>query len=804
MFTPAQKGECTAPLKGTKKGDSTMYKKIYAFAIAVLTMISFVHAATLTQVIKGRVIDQDSKVGLAGANVVLKGTDRGAATDVDGYFRIPQVPVGRQSLKVMYMGYQSRVISEILVGSAKQVKLTIELQQKVLEGKEIVVTPTIEKSRSLNSMAAVSARSFSVEETQRYAGGFDDPARLASSFAGITFGNAQDNAIIIRGNAPKGLLWRLEGIEIPNPNHFPDGNVLGGGLFTIFSNQMLANSDFMTGAFPAEYGNALSGVFDMKLRNGNSDVREWTFQSGLLGIDFSGEGPLGGSNNASYLFNYRYSTIGLLTDLNAIDTDQQLNYQDLSFKVNVPTKNAGTFSLWGIGSMDRPVEVEEPDSSKWEHDWDRLKYTAKFRVGAIGLNHKFVLDRSTFLNSTLAMTAEDVIYDLYRLDEDLDLYPNEYIDSYNGRVTLTSTVNHKFGPRFTGTTGFAWNNMFYDMNLKSTVDDDPETYQTFVNENGNSQHVQAFAQGQWAIAPELKLNAGLHYEVFMLNDHKALEPRVGLNWAWKPNHMFSFGYGRHSQLENIRYYLAKQNTAQGEEMPNKNLGFTRADHFVFGYDMQLSQNTRLKIEPYYQRLFDVPVRPNDYFSFINLKDERYFNDTLVNDGTGTNMGIDFTLEKFLSNGYYYLITASLFDSKYTGGDGIERDSRYNRNVVVNALYGKEFMLKENNILGVNLKLTYMGGERTSPVLRDASLAAKRVIHDHSRAFSESLTASKYLDITVTYRLNHQRISHTFALQIKNLLSSPNDYGYIYSFKDKDIVRDEMVIVFPSISYKVEF
>ncbi len=779
-------------------------RRFLLLMVSALFLYSAVNASKLTQTVKGRVVDQQTKAGLIGANIVIYGTDTGAATDMDGNFRISKVPVGRHTIKVMYMGYKSRIIPEILVGSAKEIELTIELEEDIIKGEELIVTPKIEKNRPLNTMTTISARSFSVEETQRYAGGFDDPARLASSFAGVTYGNAQDNAIIIRGNAPKGLLWRLEGIDIPNPNHFPDGNVLGGGLFTIFSNQLLANSDFLTGAFPAEYGNALSGVFDMKLRNGNSDKREWTFQAGAMGIDFAAEGPISQNRNASYLINYRYSTIGLITDLNLIDTDQELNYQDLSFKLNVPTRNAGTFSLWGIGSIDSPREIEEPDPAKWEHEWDRLRYDSEIKVGAVGLNHKYILGSSTFLNSTLAATGKDMIYDLQRLDDNLTLRQNEYIDSFNGTLTLKSTLSHKFSPRLFNKTGIIYNHIVHDLKLQSTIDDIPETYQTFVNEDGSSQLFRTFSQMQVDISPSIKLNAGLYYQVFMLNNNASLEPRAGLNWTLTPRHVLSIGYGRHSQLESIRYYLAQRETEVSVEQPNKNLDFTHADHLVLGYDFQITDQTRLKIEPYYQHLSDVPVRADDSFSFINLKGERYFNDPLVNKGTGTNIGIDVTLEKFLSNNFYYLVTTSVFDSKYKGGDGIERNSRYNRNYVINALIGKEIYIKKNNILGLNVKFTAMGGERTSPVLLDASLAEKRVIYDESRAFAKSLNANNYLDISVTYRINHPGVSHILALQVKNILGSANDHGYIYNFQEYDLTKDKMVIVLPSISYKVEF
>ncbi len=770
----------------------------------IILFCSTTLASQVTQIVKGQVIDEQTRIGLAGANVMVQGTMLGASTDVDGYFRILNVPVGRHTIEVMFIGYKSITIPEILVGSGKEIVLNIELVEEIIQTETIVVTPTIEKSKALNNTASVSARSFSVEETQRYAGGFDDPARLASSFAGVTYGNAQDNAVIIRGNAPKGLLWRLEGIEIPNPNHFPDGNVFGGGLFTVFSSQLLANSDFFTGAFPAEYGNALSGVFDMKLRNGNNEVREWTFQTGLMGIDFATEGPFNSESRSSYLVNYRYSTIGLLTDLNVIDTEQKPNYQDLSFKLNFPGKKAGTFSLWGLGSIDHNNEVEGTDSTKWEEDWDRVKYDATFRMGTIGLNHRYILGKSTFINTTIATTAEDIAYDLDRLDDTVTLRKNESIHSFNGKTTIKSTVDQKFSQHLFMMTGFSWNHLSYDMKLKSTIDDEPETFQTFVDEKGTSQLFQAFAHWQINLNNKLRINAGLHYEYFMLNNNSSIEPRLGINWELHPRHILSFGYGIHSQLENIRYYLSRRETENGIIMPNKDLVFTRANHFVIGYDYQISNNTRLKVEPYYQYLYDVPVTEGGTFSFINLKDERYFNETLLNTGKGENIGVDLTLERFLSDNYYYLITASIFDSKYKGGDGIERNSRYNRNFVFNALFGKEYIISDHNILSINGRFTYMGGERTSPVLRDASLAAKRVVYDDTQAFKNTLSDSKYLDVTASYRINNNNLAHIFTLQIKNLLGSPNDNGYVYNFKNDDLKEDKQVIVLPSISYKIEF
>ena len=778
-----------------------MQKKIMFIMSFVLLVMIKVNGQTITQTVRGKVVDQHTNQVLIGANVLIENTALGAATDPMGTFRIDRVPLGRHNIKVMYIGYKSIVIPEILVGSAKEVILNIKLEEDVIQGETVVATPDVEKSRPLNTMSTVSARSFSVEETQRYAGGLDDPARLASSFAGVTTGSVQDNAIVIRGNAPKGLQWRLEGVEIPNPNHFPDGNVIGGGFVTIFSNQLLTNSDFFTGAFPAEYGNAMSGVFDMKMRNGNNERREMTFQSGVIGIDFAAEGPFKYGGSASYLMNYRYSTLGLLVDSGIIDTEQKPGYQDLSFKLNFPTKKYGTFSFWGIAGYDRNKEFENPDSTQWEEDWDRIQYDMRMGVGAAGLNHRYILGEKTFMNSTLATTLNNSYYDQHRLDDNLTLRNNEFADSKDGKLILKTDINHKFNKWHNNKTGLILNHLFYDIVMRSTEnDDDPASYQTYVNDSGSSQHVQAYTQSQFFIGSGLQVNAGVHYEYFALNGNQAVEPRFGLTWQMDPVQSISIGFGKHSQLELLRTYVAVKDGGQ----PNKNLDFTDAYHYVLGYDRQLTEDMRIKIEPYYQYLYNVPVIDGTSYSLLNLKEGLYFNDALINKGKGENYGVDLTLEKFLSKGYYYLLTASVFESKYKGGDDIWRDTRFNRHFVMNALFGKEWKIGENNLLSLNGRFSMMGGEREAPVLVPESLACEDVVLDDTRAFKKAFSDKNLLDLTLNYRINKRSHAHIWSLQIKNATGTKISQGYVYDMKEKRVKEDLMAIVVPTLSYKIEF
>ena len=262
----------------------------------------------LTQVVRGFVVDAASgyPVAYATVNLVDK-PEIGSVTDSLGRFVIKNVPIGRHNIQASFVGYEPTIFREILVTSSKEVSLNIPLKESIKELDEVMVRPQLNKEQPLNKMVTTGARMFSVEEASRYAGGMDDPARLASSFAGIS-PSMSTNGISIHGNAPHLLQWKLEDVEIPNPNHFADLSILGGGILSGLSNHVLGNSDFFTGAFPAEYDNAVSGVFDMKLRNGNNRKIENTFQLGLLGIDFASEGPLTRRHNSSYIFNYRYST----------------------------------------------------------------------------------------------------------------------------------------------------------------------------------------------------------------------------------------------------------------------------------------------------------------------------------------------------------------------------------------------------------------------------------------------------------------------------------------------------------------
>lgn len=776
------------------------------FYVFMLLFIKCAYPQNLTQVVKGRVFDKESEAPLEFANVVVLGTSQqhGVTTDSKGSFRLNGVPIGRYNIQVSFIGYEPAIIPEILVTSGKEVVLNIGLKQSLNQIDEVKVEAYSRKDRPVNSMATISARSFTVEETRRYAGGLDDPARMVSAFAGVTVGNLQDNAIIIRGNSPKGVSWRLEGVEIPNPNHFPGGNVAGGGAVTVLSSQLLANSDFFTGAFPAEYGNALAGVFDMKLRCGNNEKYENTIQAGMLGFDFSSEGPFRNGGSSSYLFNYRYSTFSLLCGMGIIPSAQVPRYQDLSFKLNFPTKKVGIISVWGIGAIDFNNEPKEPDSTKWEIDWDRISYDWSLCMGALGLSHKFMLGSQSYINSTVAISGTDNMMDAKRYDDNMMLRPNWYFIDRSARLTLSSFINHKFSSKFSLKTGANFNTLFFNMDLNSTIKDIPETFQNYVKQEGSGKYFEFYAQAKYNVSSTLIINSGVNFNYFDLNKAFSIDPRFSLKWDYAPNQSISFGYGKHTQLEELKIYLIKHTESGRDFYPNKGLDFSHAHHFVIGYDWLMSKNLRLKVEPYFQYLYNIPGIPDSSYSMINFKQDWSFMDSLANNSIGKNIGIDLTLERFLNNNYYYLFTASFFTSKYKGDDNVWRNTRYNKNYAVNLLVGKEFFLSKGRILGINGRLNLMGGERISPILIAQSLQSKGVIYDETKAFEDQNDAVYNLDLTLTFRTNKKRYSGVWAIQVKNILGSPMDDGYSYNYRTNKIESSETIVILPVLSYKVEF
>ena len=541
----------------------------------------------------------------------------------------------------------------------------------------------------------------------------------------------------------------------------------------------------------------------MRFRNGNNSRYEFAVQLGLQGLDVSAEGPFVREKPASFLFNYRYSILAFLQYIDPGMKNRIPSFQDISFKINLPAKKAGTFSMIGIGGASRIKSVPVKDSTRWKTLEDRSQSLLVNQMGALAFVHQVNLAKKTWLRSFISGSYNYILAENGYLSPSYQLQPQDDVRQKNFRVTISTLLNHKFGRKHTNRSGISFTRLFYDSNIK-TVNPFTGIFSQVNYGNGSSDLLQAFSESKIDVTNSFSVNAGLHFQYFLLNRHYAIEPRIALRWQVAPNHALSLGYGKHSQAEDAGVYLAEiRISPELVVQPNRALDFSRSYHVVLGYDFLILHDLRLKVEGYYQYLYDIPVMPNSYYSLIN-SNGGYYNDTLVNKGAGRNAGIDITLEKFLTRQYYYLVTVSLFDSKYKAGDGIERNTRFNSNFVVNILGGKEWIIRKKNILGVNLKVSLTGGEYYVPINLEESKSQHREVLDDALAYVTRLPDFCYVDLTLTYRTNHKKFSGIWALQIKNLLNQKPATGYIYNDFNKSVEKIISIGILPLISYKVEF
>ena len=772
--------------------------------IAMSLVCGVASAQQFTQTVRGSVFDQDSKEPLPGATIIVLDSHPliGTTTDATGDFILERVPVGRQTIQVSYIGFDSWFARDLDVHTGKQVVLQVGMVDSFIQSDEVVITPAQTKHKPLNSMAALSSRQFSTEEADRYAGGLGDPARLASSFAGVASPSISSNGISVRGNNPSGLQWRIEGVEVPSPNHFADLTIAGAGLLTALSNTVMGNSDFYTGAFPAEFGNASSGVFDIRLKSGNPDIREHTVQASILGMDVASEGPFRKGGRATYLANYRYSTMGLVAPF-LPDDSGLLKYQDVSWKVNLPTQRAGTFSVFGVGALDG-IDMVPGDSSEWVSKTDQDYSETTMHLYASGISHKVIINPATFVSTTLSVSGNGVKFEEERLDPASGRLPRSRVSNRTQRYTLQSRLDHRFGPRHTNNSGFYISQLGYDLDVEESPRDGAPL-ESIVNGSGSATLIQAFTQSQVRPNANLVLNAGLHTMVFRLNGAWTLEPRLSATYALSPRQDISIAYGLHSRIEPLSVYFVSENN----RLPNRNLKLMQSAHYGVSYNAMLTDNIRLNVEPYYQHHYDVPVSADSYVSTINTRNNLFFSHALTNNGSGRNVGVDFTFEQFMNKGVYYLLTGSLFNSTYTAADGVERNTRFNKNHVFNALLGKEWRTgkSKNNRINANIRLNYLGGNRIESIDHAASLADEDVVYGESHgvlSFSGQHAATPILSFSVAYRKNKPSYSSMWSLQILNATGAEEYEKDFYNIKTNTMDTKYTTIVLPNISYRIDF
>ncbi|MEM8999399.1 MAG: TonB-dependent receptor [Bacteroidota bacterium] len=776
-----------------------------------------------TGTLKGTVIDKQSENPLEGATVELLNTQiaTGVITDFDGKFILKDVPVGRQTIRISFIGYESTTLPNIIVTSGKDVTLTIPLLESFDQLDEIVLTIETNKDRPLNKAATVSARQFGIEEVTRFSGGRSDVGRLAANFAGVSTPDDSRNDIVVRGNSPTGLLWRLEGIPIPNPNHFAAFGTTGGPVSAINPN-LLKNSDFITSAFPAEYGNALGGVFDLGFRTGNTDDYEFTAQAGLFsGVEANAEGPMG-KNNGSFLLAARYSFASLVGAGAGGASTAVPDYTDISFNVDFGKGNLGNFSIFGILATSNIEflgdDIEDTDLFASE-DEDLF---VDSKIGVLGIKHRLNIGSNAYLRTIAGVSATQSQINADRfIDKDTPeerSLPYFDTDDIEGRLTLSTLFNAKVSNKVTIRTGVLLENLIVESLLRDREeqpdndgDGDPDLV-TLRDVDESFVMLQHYLQGRFRLTEKLTLNTGLHGLYSSLNEQYVFEPRVGLKYDISNAQSLSFGYGLHHQAVQLPLLFLNENINGEAVQTNRDLDFVRSAHYVLGYDVKLAPSWRGKVEVYYQDINNAAVEsfPSSYSSLTEGADFVFDTDrvSLVNDGTGFNQGVEFTLEKFFSKGYYGLLTGSFFEGKYEGSDRIERNTPFNNGYVINFLTGREFMLgaSSRNVLFVDTRLATSGGQYFTPIDLEASQQAGFEVEQEDLAFSERFDSYFRWDIKFGIRINSKtkKQSHQFYLDLQNVTNNDNIFVRRYNRLTAQVDEVNQIGFFPDFGYKFQF
>ena len=783
-----------------------MKYKLLTLSLLILSYsLTAQQTTSFTQTIRGTVVDNILQTPIVGATVTLLLTGASVTTDHIGNFRFTNVSLTSQQLLVTHLEYKEVYLDNIIVNAGKETVLTVLMEKNIYTEKELVLRSTTRRNKPLNEMSVVSARAFSVEETQKYAAAVNDPLRMATGFAGVMASDDGNNSIVIRGNSPAGLLWRMEGVDIPNPNHFSSPATSGGGI-SILSSQLLSNSDFITGAFAAEYGNALSGVFDLKLRKGNNERREYSLQAGVLGLNAAAEGPISAFYKGSYLVNYRYSTLSLLGKLGVTGDAGTTNFQDLSYNIYLPAGKLGEFGLFGFGGLSDDKFNAKMDSTTWEEAGDRNISKFVSNTGMTGLTHSVLLGNRTNLRSAVGISYNKMSYSEKFVEDDY-VVTEQHRAKYDTRKwTVSSVLNHRINARHTLRSGVIVNLIRFGFDRMARENPNAPLLQE-IDTKGSTQLVQGFAQWQYRVSNDLSFNAGLHYIRLLYNNTSSAEPRASVKWDMSKRSSLAIGYGLHSQVQPMGIYFAKVKNAAGALVnPNKDLDLTRAHHFVLSHHYRLGANLRLKTELYYQHLFRVPVSIYDTssFSVINVEND-YVTDPLVNKGKGRNYGVEVSIEKNLSNNFYYSLSQSFYQSKYTAADRKERDTRFNGKYILSLLAGKEFLsANQLRTFGVNIKTIYAGGYRTTPIDLEKTMAQGYTIFHEEQAYSLQNPAYFRTDLRVSMKWNRRRVTSTLSLDIQNITNRKNYYNQWFDQHKGAVVTNYQMGLIPVLNYKIEF
>jgi outer membrane receptor protein involved in Fe transport len=792
-------------------------KRLWLSILISLSVSAVIAQNDLMEIVRGEVLSADPTVELFQVSVYVEGSDPviGTVTGEDGHFAF-SVPVGRQRLRFSCVGFFSEEV-DILVNTGKEVVLNVVMAPSTIELQDVEVVARHDKSQPINKLSVTGARTFSTEETFRFAGSLGDPARMVRSFAGVIPVNDSRNDIIIRGNSPIGVQWVLDGVEIPNLNHFNTGVGMTGGQVTMLNTNLLSNSDFHMSAWPAPYGNAMAGIFDLKMRKGNNQKHEFWGQTGFNGFELGSEGYFSKKSTSSYLVSYRYSIPDLMEKM-GFYSGITPKYQDLSMKLDFDiNKNnhlsvIGLFGISGIEFVASEVGIVEFDDDLLGKFDQRIKIDAKTYV--LGATHTVDFTPKTKLTTLLSFVRSDTHMPVDTMSlrqpnaEWKTLWDERALED---KYSLYAKIEHRFSYTSSIESGVKYD--LYDVNYleKESFSDERGVF-TNVDKKGAFSLWRAYAQYRQNVTSKLLLTGGLHGMYLDLNKTHAVEPRLGARYRPAEKHTFALAGGLYSQMIPRSFYFIRTLSPHGDiEHSNKQLGFMKSAHIDFSYDWGFAPDWHVKAEAYYQHLYNIPVKndPDETYTILQAGgagDNVIMREgNLVNKGTGKNYGVEFTIEKFMSNNYYLLFNSTFYRSTYTNGfNKKEWSTVFDGKYLFNLASGYELPLKKGWTLFADVKSSLAGGTRYTPVFEEESKQQRKLVFDNSRVNELQVRHYFRTDLRIGYRKNRKRVTDELAIDLQNVTNRKNIFGLSFDI-DKGTYTEILLQGFmPMVTYRVNF
>lgn len=767
---------------------------------------------TSTQTLRGTVRDAENTRPLMGATVTLESgrpisTVVSVATNPDGAFSFENLRPGYYTLSVSLNGFEGLRVVELNVASGKEQNLDLLLQPSSGQLPEATIVALLPSRRKLLPIGEIP---LSREQILRFPVTFFDPLRLATAYPGVAQTDDGTNSISIRGNTPSSVRWRLEGVEIVNPNHLPNAGTFSdrpatasGGVL-MFSAQLLDNSSLLTGVMPAGYGDANGGIVDMYLRKGNDRQHEFTAQAGLIGIDMAAEGPLGKRNHesgqapASYLVNYRYSTVGLLGQLGVSFGDEQINFQDLSFNLNFKGRKGGNWSVFGMGGLNENIFLHKSDSIEIKAYKDFFDIDFSSKTGVIGVRNFTQYSHRAWLKAAAAASGQ---YS-ERLSSSPTFLERNSVDNISETaLSCSTTLGLPLNSRFDWQIGVIGTVRFYQANSQFEGGEKRPVEVQYTT-------TQPWVQISWKNARKTtEVDWGLH--MYNLNISTQSEEEVTFN----PRVSFSQRLGKHQFIAAAGYFTEALPLGTTWENTLKTRSSLKAS---LGYVWAISPLWSFRVEKFWQRFNNTPYIADNFASVANISDFRLFDrfPTIIILPRGRNSGIEMMLERRFSGSWFANLNATLIDSKYpvpeqSGLSGSRLvSSRWDIGHIANLTFGKEWQREKKpgfeRSIGLNGRAVWTGGVREAEI-HTISKQLRTTVFNEYKGFNSVYPDYFRLDVRVYWRkyIGNRRNS-TFALEFQNLTNKQN-FAYHYYDPHTDRVENKFQLgTIPNFSWRVEF